>query len=36
VLDHLGLDPLLDLGLDTGDGSGAVVALAVLRVAAGC
>ena len=33
LLDHLGLEPVLDLGLRTGDGSGAVAAIALLRLA---
>jgi nicotinate-nucleotide--dimethylbenzimidazole phosphoribosyltransferase len=33
LLEHLGLQPVLDLGLDRDDGSGAVAALAVLRLA---
>jgi len=33
LLDHLGLDPVLDLGLRLGEGSGATAALAVLRLA---
>jgi nicotinate-nucleotide--dimethylbenzimidazole phosphoribosyltransferase len=33
LLDHLGLEPVLDLGLRLGDGSGAAAALAVLRLA---
>ena len=35
VLEHLGLDPVLDLGVRTGDGTGAMLAIEVLRVAAG-
>jgi nicotinate-nucleotide--dimethylbenzimidazole phosphoribosyltransferase len=34
LLDHLGLDPVLDLGMRLGEGSGATAALAVLRLAA--
>ena len=34
LLEHLGLEPVLDLGLRLGEGSGATVALAVLRLAA--
>ncbi len=34
ALDHLGLDPLLDLGLRLGEGSGACLALAVVEAAA--
>lgn len=34
VLDHLGLDPVLDLGLRLGEGSGACLALPVLEAAA--
>ncbi len=34
VLDHLGLDPLLDLGLRLGEGSGACLALPVVEAAA--
>ena len=34
VLDHLGLEPLLDLGLRLGEGSGACLALPVLESAA--
>ncbi len=33
LLAHLGLDPVVDLGMRLGEGSGAVVALAVLRLA---
>jgi nicotinate-nucleotide--dimethylbenzimidazole phosphoribosyltransferase len=33
ALDHLGLDPLLDLGLRLGEGSGAVAAVPVVRSA---
>jgi nicotinate-nucleotide--dimethylbenzimidazole phosphoribosyltransferase len=33
LLDHLGLEPVLDLGLRLGEGSGATAALAVLRLA---
>ena len=35
LLDHLGLEPVLDLGLRLGEGSGATAALAVLRPRAG-
>jgi len=34
LLEHLGLEPVLDLGMRLGEGSGATVALAVLRMAA--
>jgi nicotinate-nucleotide--dimethylbenzimidazole phosphoribosyltransferase len=34
VLDHLGLDPVLDLGLRLGEGSGACLALGVLEASA--
>jgi nicotinate-nucleotide--dimethylbenzimidazole phosphoribosyltransferase len=34
VLDHLGLEPVLDLGLRLGEGSGACLALAVVEAAA--
>ena len=34
VLDHLGLDPLLDLGMRLGEGSGACLALPVVEAAA--
>lgn len=34
LLAHLGLEPVLDLGMRLGEGSGAVAALAVLRMAA--
>ncbi len=34
VLDHLGLDPVLDLGLHLGEGTGACLALPVLEAAA--
>jgi nicotinate-nucleotide--dimethylbenzimidazole phosphoribosyltransferase len=33
LLDHLGLEPVLDLGMRLGEASGAVSALAVLRLA---
>ncbi len=33
LLEHLGLDPVLDLGMRLGEGSGAVAALALLRLA---
>jgi nicotinate-nucleotide--dimethylbenzimidazole phosphoribosyltransferase len=32
-LDHLGLAPLLDLGISGGDGSGALAALPLMRMA---
>lgn len=35
VLDHLGLRPLLDLGLRLGEGSGALLAVPIVRAAAG-
>ena len=34
VLDHLGLEPLLDLGMRLGEGSGACLALPVVEAAA--
>jgi nicotinate-nucleotide--dimethylbenzimidazole phosphoribosyltransferase len=34
LLEHLGLEPVLDLGMRLGEGSGATAALAVLRMAA--
>lgn len=34
LLDHLGLEPVLDLGMRLGEGSGATAALAILRLAA--
>ena len=34
ALDHLGLEPLLDLGLRLGEGSGACLALPVVEAAA--
>jgi nicotinate-nucleotide--dimethylbenzimidazole phosphoribosyltransferase len=34
LLEHLGLEPVLDLGVARGDGSGALAAVAVLRLAA--
>jgi nicotinate-nucleotide--dimethylbenzimidazole phosphoribosyltransferase len=34
LLEHLGLEPVLDLGMRLGEGSGATAALAVLRLAA--
>ena len=34
LLEHLGLDPVLDLGVRLGDGSGALAAVALLRLAA--
>ncbi|MDE2378821.1 nicotinate-nucleotide--dimethylbenzimidazole phosphoribosyltransferase [Bradyrhizobium sp.] len=36
LLRHLGLDPLLDLGMRLGEGSGAAVAVHLLRAAAAC
>ena len=33
LLDHLGLEPILDLGLRVGEAGGAIAALAVLRLA---
>jgi nicotinate-nucleotide--dimethylbenzimidazole phosphoribosyltransferase len=33
LLDHLGLDPVLDLGMRLGEASGAAAALAILRLA---
>jgi nicotinate-nucleotide--dimethylbenzimidazole phosphoribosyltransferase len=33
LLEHLGLRPVLDLGMRLGEGSGATAALAVLRLA---
>jgi nicotinate-nucleotide--dimethylbenzimidazole phosphoribosyltransferase len=34
LLEHLGLEPVLDLGMRLGEGSGATAALAVLQLAA--
>ncbi len=34
LLEHLGLEPVLDLGMHLGDGSGALAAVALLRLAA--
>jgi nicotinate-nucleotide--dimethylbenzimidazole phosphoribosyltransferase len=34
LLEHLGLEPVLDLGVRAGDGAGALAAIAVLRMAA--
>jgi nicotinate-nucleotide--dimethylbenzimidazole phosphoribosyltransferase len=34
VLEHLGLEPLLDLGMRLGEGSGACLALPVVEAAA--
>ena len=34
ALDHLGIEPLLDLGLRLGEGSGACLALPLLEAAA--
>lgn len=36
VLSHLGLTPLLDLGMRLGEGTGAVLALPIVEVAAAC
>lgn len=36
VLSHLGLEPLLDLGLRLGEGTGAVLAMPVIEAAAAC
>jgi nicotinate-nucleotide--dimethylbenzimidazole phosphoribosyltransferase len=36
LLEELGMDPLLDLGMRLGEGSGAAVALLVLRAALAC
>lgn len=36
VLDHLGLEPLLDLELRLGEGSGAVLAMGLIEAAAAC
>jgi nicotinate-nucleotide--dimethylbenzimidazole phosphoribosyltransferase len=36
LLEHLGLTPLLDLGMRLGEGSGAAVAVLVLRAAVAC
>ena len=36
VLSHLGLEPLLDLGMRLGEGTGAVLAMPVIEAAAAC
>ena len=36
VLSHMGLRPLLDLGMRLGEGTGSVLAMGLLEVAAGC
>ncbi|MEM6637947.1 MAG: nicotinate-nucleotide--dimethylbenzimidazole phosphoribosyltransferase [Pseudomonadota bacterium] len=36
LLDHLGLDPLLALGLRLGEGSGATLAISILQAAVAC
>jgi nicotinate-nucleotide--dimethylbenzimidazole phosphoribosyltransferase len=36
LLDVLGLEPLLDLGLRLGEGSGATLAVSILRAALAC
>ena len=36
VLSHLGLDPLLNLGMRLGEGTGAVLAMAIVEAAAAC
>ncbi len=36
LLDHLGLDPLLSLGMRLGEGSGAATALGLVRAALAC
>ena len=36
VLSHLGLDPLLDLGMRLGEGTGAVLAMGIIEAAAAC
>ncbi len=36
LLDHLGQRPLLDLGMRLGEGSGATLALALLKAAVAC
>ncbi|MEY2958362.1 MAG: nicotinate-nucleotide--dimethylbenzimidazole phosphoribosyltransferase [Actinomycetota bacterium] len=36
ILDHLGRDPLLDLGLRLGEGSGALAAVPLVRLACAC
>jgi nicotinate-nucleotide--dimethylbenzimidazole phosphoribosyltransferase len=36
LLDELGLSPLLDLGMRLGEGSGAAIAVLVLRAALAC
>lgn len=36
VLAHMGLDPLLDLGMRLGEGTGAVLAMGIIEAAAAC
>lgn len=36
MLDHLGLEPILDLDMRLGEGTGAVLAMTIIETAAAC